>query len=87
MLGPRGVHHADQLRAMLDAEALPEAGPVELTHGTLETVALAVRIVLADVDHLTYLPRAGPWVEARRIATEADLETLRWLAATWPSRR
>ena len=54
-------------------------GPIELTHGTLDTLDLAVRRVLADIDHLSYLTASGSWLDARRVATEADLEALWWL--------
>ena len=82
MLSPRGFHHADQLRAMLAKDVWPTEGPVEIAYGTLDSLALAVRVVLADVVHLSYLRSDGPWVEARRVATEADLEALWWLAVT-----
>jgi hypothetical protein len=82
MLSPRGVCHADQRQAMLDDGVLPDDGPVELLHGTVGTLTVAVRIVLAEIDHLAYPEVAGPDVPERWDMAEADLETLWWLVVT-----
>ena len=83
MLSPRGIHHADQLRAMLDDGVLPDNGPVEMMHGTANSMALAVRIVLADIDHLAYPEVTDPGLPERWDAAEAELEALWWLAMAW----
>ena len=80
MLSPRGIHHADELRAMLDDGALPEDGPVELAHATVPTLDLAVRLTLADAGHLGYVDAGQPGIPERWYVVEADLELLWWLA-------
>ena len=79
MLSPRGIHHADQLRAMLDDGMLPDDGAVELAYGVLDSLNVAARIVLADIAYLSSLPAGASWLEVRQVATEADLEVLWWL--------
>ena len=80
MLSPRGVHHADQLRAMLDDGVLSDDGPVEIAYGTVDSLALAVRIVLADIDHLAYPEVTDPGLPERWDAAEAEPEALWWVA-------
>ena len=82
MLSPRGIHHADQLRAMLDDGALPDDGPVELAYGVLDSPDLAARIVLAEIDHLAQLVAAGLDIPDRWSMAEADLEAVWWLVIT-----
>ena len=82
MLSPRGVHHADQLRAMLDDGALLDDGPVELAYGVLDSLNVASRIVLAEIDHLAHLVAAGLDIPERWSMAEADLEAVWWLVIT-----
>ena len=76
LLGDAGAHRAVRLRSMLDDGVLPDARPVELTHATVATLDLAVRLTLAEIDHLGYPEVTGPDVRDRWRAAEADIELL-----------
>ncbi len=87
MLSARGMHCADQLRAMMDDGVLPACGPVELTYATIPKLDLATRVTLAEVDHLRTHGVDVPNAHERWLVAEADIEMLWRLATTAPERR
>ena len=54
------IRMTDDLRRLLEAGSLDDADPIELYPGHAVAAALAVRIVLADVEHLEMAGIASP---------------------------
>ena len=70
----------DGLRGRVERGELADLGPIEVAGGTLESVELAARIMLADLDHyddLTLETRRDLLVVARRRLLLEDLRRLR----------
>ena len=61
------IRRTDELRRLLKAGSLDATGPIELYPGHVVAAALAVRIVLADVEHLEMAGITGPtrWGSSR----------------------
>jgi len=80
MLSDTGARHAHQLRDMLDAGTLPDVRDVEVTHGSIDTLALAVGVVFAELDRLAHDDPTTPDGRARWRAASADVAHL-WQVA------
>jgi len=89
MLSPTAERRARGLQAMLDAGTLPRVRAGDALAGTLGDLdgdlELAVRIVLADADHLDHVARTHPVLDAHYSGHRRDVEDQLadlWLAAT-----
>ena len=68
------------LRGRVGRGELAHLGPIDVDGGTVASVELAARILLADLDHYDDLParyRREKSVVARRVLLLADLQRLR----------
>lgn len=89
MLSPVAVRHARALQAMLDAGTLPRVRAADVLSGSLRDLdgdlELAVRIVLADADHLAHVERTRPVHDTHYAGHSRDVEDQLanlWRAAT-----
>ncbi len=78
MLSDTAARHAGELRPLLAAGRLAGTDPIEVDPGQHIDAALAVRLVLADVDHLE---RAGVTSRARWRNAEEYIERVHRIVA------
>ena len=82
-ISAQAIHQADELRALLRDEALPNLGIVDVGKGSRLTFALAVAVTLADLTRLTLLADTGhPVGPDRWRQLGEDLERLHRMAIT-----